>query len=188
MTHLKKISFGISLLLVTSLAFAGCKKEEKNDDTQNTLVLLAAALNNPGDCAVTAGTRTTNTFTTDLTTASSAKSGVITQVGTVPIVGHQTSVLKITAKVGTTVAVTGKAFGIVYKSENCPLTTAVAQTVTTFTYAGNATDSSSQFTNSHEINGTSTLTFAQAGTHYYFFYAIPSRGQAATVTYAVTNL
>ncbi|TGL65517.1 LIC20153 family lipoprotein [Leptospira jelokensis] len=176
----KKIRL-FALLAILGAVTLQCEKKEENKDLENllTLSIIASA---QGDCTVNAPPRASiNTFQ-NVVTANGA--GTITKTGSVAIVGHQTAALKLTAKNGTNVALTGNSFVIVYQSSSCPLTTS---TRTGFT-PSSLTDSNSEFTNSYQLSGSGSIAFTTAGDYYIFFYAIPSRGQAAAVSYTVTGL
>jgi hypothetical protein len=169
----------VLLALVAGLSLQ-CEKKEEEDTT--TLLLASALFSSQGDCTVSAPPRASiNTFTTAVTANGT---GTISKIGSVPVVGHQTAALKLTAKNTTQVALSGKSFVIVYQSSACPLATS---TTTGFT-PSNLT-ASAEFTNSYTLDGSNgSITFDGARDYYIFFYAIPSRGQAANITYTVTNL
>ncbi|TGK50298.1 hypothetical protein EHQ16_06645 [Leptospira kanakyensis] len=171
----------IILLGLVAGLFLQCEK--KDDDKDKTLLLgLAALTNSPGDCTVSAPPRASiNTWSNPVTANGTA---TISKIGSVPIVGHQTAALKLTAKNGTAVALSGNAFVIVYQSSTCPLSNSTRSGFT----PTSLTDSNSEFTNSYTVSGTGTITFTTAADYYIFFYAIPSRGQSASVTYVVTGL
>ncbi len=180
-----KIAKFTGLMLSIALLSNGCQKEEKEDNTA-TLLLLAAATSSAGDCVVnTTGRGSINTFQTDLTASGAAKTGTISKVGTVPIVGHQTSVLKLTISASTVITLTGNAFGIIYKTNACPLPANTALSYNSG-FTTTAADSSSEFATSHKLVTTATTTISVPGTYFYFFYGIPSRGQTATVGYSIT--
>jgi len=173
------------MLLIIGLSLTNCKKEEENDDATLAL-LLAAATTTSGDCVVnTTGRGSITTNTTDLTVSGVSKTGTISKLGTVPIVGHQTAALKFTVTAATTITLTGNAFGILYKADACPLPASGALTYNSG-FTTTAADSTSEFATSHKLVTSATTVIATAGTYYYFFYAIPSRGQAATVGYVVS--
>jgi hypothetical protein len=185
MNRSHQINRGIALLLLSLAFLASCKKEEKDDST-TTAALLLAATSSAGDCVVnTTGKGAINTYVTDLTVSGVAKTGTISKVGTVPIVGHQTAVLKVTTTVATTIVLTGNAFAILYKSDACPLAASTALSYNSG-FATTASDSSSEFTTSHKVVTSATTVITVPGTYYYFFYGIPSRGQAATLGYTVS--
>ncbi|TGL45205.1 hypothetical protein EHQ49_01620 [Leptospira perdikensis] len=174
-----KTKLVILLSLIAGLSFQ-CEKKEEEDNT--ALLALAALTTSSGDCTVTAPPRASiNTWQSIVTANGTA---TISKIGSVPVVGHQTAALKLTAKNGTTVALSGNSFVIVYQSSTCPLTTS---TRTGFTPTS-LTDSNSEFTNSYTVSGSGTITFTAAADYHIFFYAIPSRGQAASVTYTVAGL
>lgn len=181
----------LSLLLLPALiAFntISCQSE-KSSDTENLQTLaLFSLLTMQGDCAVSAAGRNLNTFVTD-TTGSNSKSGVIARSATVPVVNHIASLLKIQASVGTTIALTNtKSFGIMYEAASCPLvTSALRSTGDGFALTSGATDSNSEFTGSHKIDGSATITFTRAGTYFYLFYQIPRSNQTGAITYAIVG-
>lgn len=175
-----KLKTLVLLALIGGFTFQ-CEKKDDNQDIV-TAATLGALLYSPGDCTVNAPPRASiNTFTTAVTVAS--PSGTITQTGTVPVVGHKNAALKLTAKNGTAVALSGgNAFLIVYQSSSCPLTTSTTTPFTT------GIPSSTEFTNSYLLNSSGTITFTVPGDYYIFIYAIPSRTQTANLTYSVTGL
>ncbi|MCC6274807.1 MAG: hypothetical protein IT569_03035 [Leptospiraceae bacterium] len=184
MKRIKTLS-KVSLILLLGLVAINCKN--KKSDDSSILALVAISSGRSGDCQVTTSGKTTFTFVTDLTSTSTSSTGTISSIGTIPVVIHENAALKIKVNsIGTAVKITGKAYGIVYESSSCPLTTA-SSIGSSYTLTGNYSDSNSEFTSSHKIDGTSTLTFTKTGTFYYFFYAIPSKGQSAKVTYTVTG-
>lgn len=170
----------ILLSLVAGLTFQCEKKEE--DDSVTTLAALAALTTSAGDCSVsTSGKATINTWTTDIT---GTTTGTISKLGSVPIVGHSTAAIKLTADGTTSLVVTGSTFIIVYKTSACPLSTAnLAVRTTDYSITGGA-DSSSEFPESWKItNQTATITLNGATGYHVFLYAIPRNGQSAGVTY-----
>lgn len=176
----KKMSLFVLLAIVGALTLQ-CEKKEESKDLENllTLSIIASA---QGDCTVNAPPRASiNTFQ-NLVTANGA--GTITKTGSVAVVGHQTAALKLTAKNGTTVAMTGNAFVIVYQSSSCPLTTSTRDGFTPTSLS----DSNTEFTNSYQLSSSGSIAFTTAGDYYIFFYAIPSRGQAAAISYTISNL
>ncbi|MBM9548156.1 hypothetical protein JWG40_14085 [Leptospira sp. 201903074] len=169
----------IVLSLVAGLTFQ-CEKKEEEDMTP--LLALAALTTSAGDCSVsTAGKSTINTWTTDVT---GTTSGTISKLGSVPIVAHSTAAIKLTADGTTSLAVTGSAFIIVYKTSACPLATSnLAVRTTDYSITGGA-DSASEFPESWKItNQTATITLNGSNGYYVFLYAIPRNGQSAGVTY-----
>ncbi|TGL63117.1 hypothetical protein EHQ58_01315 [Leptospira ognonensis] len=172
-------------LLIALFAFSGCQKEEKDDSTTNTALLLALS-SSGGDCVVNTSSKgAINTYVTDLTASGASKSGTISKVGTVPVVAHQTSALKFTITASTIVTMTGNAFGILYKSDSCPLAAAAALSYNSG-FTTDAADSTSEFPTSHKIVTSARTVITVPGTYYYFFYAIPSRSQAATIGYTIS--
>ncbi|TGK49119.1 LIC20153 family lipoprotein [Leptospira bouyouniensis] len=170
----------VLLALIGGLTFQ-CEKKEDDTDLQSLLAISLVA-SSQGDCTVNAPPRASiNTFQNAVTANGSSS---ITKTGTVAVVGHQTAALKLTAKNGTRVAMTGNSFVIVYQSSSCPLTTS---TRTGFTVTS-LSDSNSEFTNSYTLASTGNIDFTTAGDYYIFFYAIPSRGQSASISYTVTGL
>ncbi|XDD54184.1 hypothetical protein AB3N62_17215 [Leptospira sp. WS4.C2] len=170
----------ILLSLVAGLSLQCEKKEDDKDDT--TLLVLAALTTSAGDCSVSAsGKATINTWTTDIT---GTTSGTISKLGSVPIVGHTTAAIKLTADGSTSLAVTGSAFIIVYKTSACPLATSnLAVRTTDYSINGGA-DSASEFPDSWKITSqTATITLNGSAGYYVFLYAIPRNGQSAGVTY-----
>jgi hypothetical protein len=187
-TFMKHFKPNLTILLVlfsASAFFWGCEPEKKDDST-TTAALLLAATSSGGDCVVnTTGKSPANTFVTDLTVSGTSKTGTVSRIGSIPIVGHQTSVIKFTVSSTTTVTLTGNAFAILYKAENCPLAASSALAYNTG-FTTNAADSNSEFPTSHKVVTSSSTVISTTGTYYYFFYAIPSRGQAATLRYVIS--
>ncbi|GBF51383.1 hypothetical protein LPTSP4_29190 [Leptospira ryugenii] len=187
MNHTKTKNL-LLICLLTAMSFtllSGCKEDKDDDDTTNLLVLLAAGTSSAGDCVVnTSGRGSISTFVTDLTVSGASKTGTISRISTIPLIGHQSSAIKFTVTGPTTVTLAGNAFGILYKSDACPLAASSALSYNSG-FTTTASDSSSEFATSHKFTSTITTTIVTTGTYYYFFYAIPSRGQNALVTYTV---
>ncbi len=175
-------------LLTFSFFAASCQKDEKSDTENLQLLALLSLGTMQGDCTVSAAGRNLTTFVTD-TTGTGSKSGVISKISLVPVVNHITSLLKIQASVGTTVALSNtRSFGIVYESNSCPLVTSGLRAIGEgYVLTSGATDSNAEFTGSHKIDGSSTITFTRAGTFYYLFYQIPRSNQSGSITYAITG-
>lgn len=186
-----KFSTKLLLLSFSAILAFGCQPEDKNDDSTALLFAALAGAGSGGDCTVaTEGKSTVSTFTTVVPTLD--QSGTISQVGTIPFVNHQHAVLKLEGTFnGDQLRLSGgEAFVIVYKTTDCPLdSTKIANFGSDYTLGGGLTDSNSDFPNSYTIdNGsTGTIVFGANGTYYVFIYAIPSRGQEATLSYERVN-
>lgn len=182
-TKLKTLAL---LALIGGFTFQ-CEKKDDNQDIV-TAATLGALLYSPGDCTVNAPPRASiNTFTTAI---SANGTGTISQTGTVPVVGHKNAALKLTAKNGTAVTLSGgNASVIVYQSSSCPLNTPVT---TGFSInSGLVLDTDPRgFKDSYILTSSGTITFTipSAGDYYIFIYAQPSKGQIATLNYSVTGL
>lgn len=186
MTQKSTLQKSFALLILTLLIgiLSNCEKKKEDNNDAALLVGLAAAFNMAGDCNIAAGSRSLNTFTTEFT----GTSGTIAKTSSVPVVGHQTAALKLAGRTaGSSVKLSGgKAFLIVYNASACPIAAdkAITTTSTPSIAIANATSSNEQFTSSYQIdNDQATITFNTAGDYYILIYAIPSRGQIATLNY-----
>ncbi|WP_244290264.1 LIC20153 family lipoprotein [Leptospira bourretii] len=167
--------------LVAGFSFQCEKKEEDNSDLL-ALAAVGSLFSSAGDCNVSAPPRSSiNTWSSSITANGTA---TVSKIGSVPVVGHQTAALKITAKNGTNVAISGNTFVIVYQTSACPLASSTRTGFTTTSLS----DTTAEFTNSYTVSGSGSINFTVANDYYIFLYAIPSRGQAASVTYTVTGL
>jgi hypothetical protein len=183
MTQKSTLQNIVSLLVFTAFVgfLSNCEKKKEDNNDAALLVGLAAAFNMAGDCNIAAGSRTLNTFTTEFT----GTSGTIAKTSSVPVVGHQTAAIKLAGRTaGSSVKLSGgKSFLIVYNASTCPISAEKAVTIPAITIA-NVTSSNEQFTNSYQIDtDQATITFPTAGDYYILIYAIPARGQIATLNY-----
>ncbi|MDF3822096.1 hypothetical protein P3G55_19480 [Leptospira sp. 96542] len=175
------LKYVLVITLMAGLSFQ-CEKKEEDDNIE--LLALGALLSGSGGCTVTAPPRAS--ITTSVTEVTANGTATISKIATVPFAGHQNAALKFTAKNGTDIEFqTGSnAFVIIYKSSACPLGS------DNLVNSGFATgmSTSTEFTGSYLLANNQQITFSTAGDYYVFFYAIPSRGQSASITYTMSGL
>ncbi|MCG6144013.1 hypothetical protein [Leptospira bandrabouensis] len=175
----------ILLSLIAGLSLQ-CEKKENNDKDLLTLVTIGSLFNMAGDCSIAANGKTLNTWTT----TSGLGSGTITKTSSVPVVGHPTAVLKYAGTGVVKFTLTGKSEVIVYGSGSCPLdSTKVIKTGITYS-AGTLVDDNAAFPDAYKLDGTGTISITAPNNPsgvYILFYALPSKGQSAQISYSIAD-